>query len=73
MMGGHRQELAVVVRYTNYESDEPAHRVALMAAYLRPEAADAEAMRLNAVSRDRDRVKYFVKIVKLSPEVGDPE
>ena len=64
-MDARRQELAVVVRYTKYESDDPANRVALMAVYQSPDEADSEAARLNGVARDRERVTYFVKIVKV--------
>lgn len=67
-MSGHDHELAVVVRYTKYESDDPVHRIALMAAYQSPEQADNEASRLNGVARDPERVSYFVKIVKLFSE-----
>lgn len=73
MVSGPGQELAIVVRYTRYESDDPVHRVALMAAYRSPEEADSEAARLNSVARDSERVSYFVKIVKFSSEDGSSE
>lgn len=60
------KEIAVVVRYTQYESDNPEHRIALKAAYFDIHRADDEARRLNDIAAD-DLVRYFVKIVKLTP------
>jgi hypothetical protein len=72
MLSERGRELAVVVRYTKYESDDPEHRVALIAAYQSPDQADSEAARLNSVARDPERVSYFVKIVRLLPAGEDP-
>jgi len=61
------QELAVVVRYTAYDSHDPSSWISLMAAFYNSEDADREAARLNRVARDPKRVKYFVKMLKISP------
>jgi len=67
------QPLGVVVRYTRYETDNPAHRVDLMTAYLNVEEAEREAARLNTVARDPQLVSYFVKIAKFIPQGQNSE
>jgi len=58
-------EIAVVVRYTQYDGVGPAERVSLMRAFQEPLEADAEADRLNGARPD-DRVEYFVKILQIA-------
>lgn len=57
-------ELAVVVRYSDYEDTTPEQRVALMRAFPSVEEADQEAARLNAVAaRQGQSTRYFVTIL----------
>jgi hypothetical protein len=65
-MGDNSTEIAIVVRYTAYESVGPAECVQLMRAFWDLAEADAEAARLNSVRRNA-RVEYFVKLVSLEP------
>jgi hypothetical protein len=62
--GGAFDEIAIVVRHTRYDTDDPEQRIALMSAFIDPVKADAEASRLNSVAPD-ERVTYFVKIARL--------
>lgn len=63
-MGDNSAEIAVVVRYTQYERVGPSECVSLMRAFQDPLDADAEAARLNGARRD-DKVEYFVKMLKV--------
>lgn len=57
-------QLAVVVRYSEYDAALPAQRVALMRAFLDLDEADEEAARLNAVAaRQGQSTRYFVSIL----------
>jgi hypothetical protein len=57
-------EVGVVVRYTEYATEQPENRIALTDAYVDLAVADAEAHRLNAATSGKP-VTYFVKIVRL--------
>jgi hypothetical protein len=57
------REIAIVVRYTDYEDASPDQRVSLMGWFAEPSQADAEAARLNSVRRN-EGVTYFVKILR---------
>lgn len=57
------RELAVIVRYTEYESTNVENKVALRDAYNDLAEAESECARLNAASAGKP-VQYFVKIVK---------
>ena len=69
VVSGGFDEIAVVVRHTNYDTADPDKRISLMSAFHDVAKADEEARRLNAIGRD-DRVTYFVKIAKLVPDVA---
>jgi len=58
--------IAVVVRFTRYESAGPEQWVDLMSWHTDLAGADAEAARLNQVRRNED-VTYFVKILRNRP------
>ena len=57
-------EIAVIVRFTEYTSEDPEHRIALRGAFRDLATAEEEARRLNSVARN-DRVHYFVKVTTL--------
>jgi hypothetical protein len=57
-------EWAVIVRFTQYDTKNPADWFSIQAAYRDLVEAEREAMRLNALPQRRRPVKYFVKIVK---------
>lgn len=67
--------IAVVVRFTQYDSAGPEQWVDLMSWHTDLEEADAEAARLNQVRRN-ERVTYFVKILRdrrgESTQVAEP-
>jgi len=69
--------IAVVVRFTRYESAGPEQWVDLMSWHTDLAEADAEAARLNQVRRNED-VTYFVKILRnrnrprRRPSQGEP-
>jgi len=57
-------ELAVIVRFTQYDTNNPADWFSIKAAYRDLDEAEREAMRLNALPQRGRSVRYFVKIVK---------
>jgi len=66
-------EIAVVLRYTEYDTEAFEDRIALTDAYADPAVADSEARRLNATVSGR-AVRYFVKIARLHvDELPEPE
>ena len=57
-------EVAVVVRYNNYDDARPERQVDLMRAFSNVDEAEAEAQRLNAVAvRQGQTTAYFVSIL----------
>ncbi len=64
-VGNRGDEWAVIVRFTQYDTNNPADWFSIKAAYRDLVEAEREAMRLNALPQRRRPVKYFVKIVKL--------
>ena len=64
-------EMAVIVRYTDYESVRVEDKIALRDAYEDVQLADLECARLNAAARDGSEiaVTYFVKIVRCHLDV----
>jgi hypothetical protein len=62
------REIAVVVRFTRYDSANPKQCVDLMRAFASADAAEAEAARLNDATNQNLRLKgsvsYFVKLAR---------
>ena len=57
-------QLAVVVRYSDFEGTTSDQRVALIRAFADADEADQEAARLNAVAaRQGQSTRYFVSIL----------
>lgn len=52
--------MAVIIRYTEYESRDPRQCVAVKGIYDSFEMADAEESRLNSIRHGDRRVEYFV-------------
>jgi len=63
-LGNRGDEWAVIVRFTQYDTNNPADWFSIKASYRDLVEAEREAMRLNALPQRRRPVKYFVKIVK---------
>jgi hypothetical protein len=67
------ETLAVIVRFTQYDTSNPEDWVALKAAYRELAAAEQEVVRLNALPQKGRPVRYFVKIVELVRDGRDSE
>jgi hypothetical protein len=65
-------ELAVLLRYVEYDDVDPEHRVDVKAVYQSESSARSEAERLNALPQSGPRlVRYFVKVGTSAPPASE--